>query len=630
MVDFSVFDSILDSAFVIDGDGKVVYCNDAGAALCSSSVRRMVGKTVLSDVFQITEPGILPFTANSQGRLSPTPFIETEFKLLKTEKSGKAQLAVRPVDGTHWLFFVRDVSLEEALHSKYRSELAQKEDYARNLEKLVEARTAELNQVNQTLRAILNSLGQGFFTFNAEGDCGPVYTKACEDILEGAPVGRKAWEVLGVPSHEHEQFRKWSESLFKELLPFEDMKALGQTLYPHSQNRHVTLEYYPIRDAHGTIHEVVVVATDKTSEFEAQKALEAERLYAGMIIKYTKNKDQFLQFLAGVRATVRKLREMGQRPMAAESVNESFRLLHTIEGEAGTFSLGELRANSRLSQQILEPFKGKPDLAPEAQAEYVRSLEFMAGAFEAFLIHNEGLFKIPEGEVERSIEMPLAAVNSFLGELRASPGAAPLATHFQEMFLKVPIENCLRYFESLVQTVAEKLGKQVKPVMLDGGGVRIYPDPYQKLFSSMVHAFRNAVDHGLEEPTEREWGGKDPAGQIRVNVKSSDGRIFMSIADDGKGIDAAVIREKLKSKFPDKDFTAQSDEEIIQAVCMPGFSSRESVGEFSGRGVGLDALREEVLKIGGQLHIKSKVGEGTVLELSFPELADEPAMLRSA
>jgi two-component system chemotaxis sensor kinase CheA len=630
MVDFSVFDSILDSAFVVDGDGKVVYCNDAGATFCGSSVRRMVGKVVLSDLLKVQENGLLPFNAESQGRLSPTPFIETEFKIIKGEKTGKAQLAVRPMGDQHWLFFVRDVSLEEALHSKYRSELSQKEEYARNLEKLVEARTAELNQVNLTLKAILNSLGQGFFTFNAAGDCGNVFTKACEDVLEGVPSGRKAWEVLGVPAGEIEQFKKWSESSFKELLPFDDMKALGQSLYKHSQNRHVTLEYYPIRDADRKINQIVVVATDKTSEFEAQKALEAERQYAGMIVKYTKNKDQFLQFLASVRIGLKALLQVCAEEMQGEHMNESFRLLHTLEGEAGTFSLGDLRNLSRASQHLLEPFKGKAKLEASAQSEYKKSLEQMQAKFEEFLKMNEELFRVPEGEFDRSVEVPLALMTRFLGELRKKAGNEALAGSFQEQFLKVSIDSCLRYFDSLVQSVSEKLGKRVKPLAIDGGGVRIYPEPYQKLFSNLVHAFRNAVDHGLEEPLEREWGGKDPAGTIKVKVQSTDGQIYMTIADDGKGIDPAVIREKLKSKFPEKDFTSQSDDEIIQTVCMPGFSSRETVGEFSGRGVGLDALREEVLKIGGHLHIKSTVGEGTTLELKFPELAEEPVILRSA
>lgn len=630
MVDFSVFDSILDSAFVVDGDGKVIYCNDAGATFCQSSVRRMVGKVILSDLFSVQEPGLLPFTVESQGRTSPSTFIETEFKLTKSEKTGKAQLAVRPVDENHWLFFVRDVSLEEALHSKYRSELAQKEDYARNLEKLVEARTAELNAVNQTLKAIMNSLGQGFFTFNAGGDCGNVFTKACEDILEGMPAGRKAWDVLGVPANETEQFLKWSESTFKELLAFDDMKALGPSLYPHSQKRHVPLEFYPIRTGDGKINEIVVVATDKTSEFEAQKALEAERQFAGMIIKYTKNKDQFLQFLASVRVGLKALRDFTEGPMTGEEMNESFRLLHTLEGEAGTFSIGELRLLSRASQHVLEPFKGKALLDPPAVVEYKKSLNEMEEGFEAFLKNNAELFHVPEGEVGRSVELPLTTLTGFLEELRASPATEKLAGLFQEQFLKVPMETCLRYFDSLIQSVSEKLGKKVKPLVIDDGGVRIYPEPYQKLFSNLVHAFRNAVDHGLEDPLEREWAGKDPAGTIRVKIALDSGQILMTIADDGKGIDPNIIREKLKSKFPNQDFTQGSDADILQTVCMPGFSSRETVGEFSGRGVGLDALREEVLKIGGQLHVNSKVGEGTTLELRFPELAEEPALLRSA
>src|SRR5688572_26156923 len=113
MVDFSVFDSILDSAFIVDAGGKVVYCNEVGATLLASSVRRLTGKAVLSDLIQVKEPGIFPFTAESQGRLSPTPFIETEFTVVKDSRVGKGQMAIRPVDEQHWAFIIRDVSLEE-------------------------------------------------------------------------------------------------------------------------------------------------------------------------------------------------------------------------------------------------------------------------------------------------------------------------------------------------------------------------------------------------------------------------------------------------------------------------------------------------------------------------------------
>src|SRR4051794_14760310 len=121
MVDFNVFDSILDAVFVVDGAGKIVYCNDAGAAFCQTSIRRLVNKAMLSDLVTLVEPGILPFTETSQGRNAPTPFVETAYSIPKASKTGKAQLAVRPVAGPNWLFFIRDVSLEEALYAKFRS-----------------------------------------------------------------------------------------------------------------------------------------------------------------------------------------------------------------------------------------------------------------------------------------------------------------------------------------------------------------------------------------------------------------------------------------------------------------------------------------------------------------------------
>lgn len=628
MIDFNVFDSILDAVFVVTGDGKIVYCNDPAATLCQTSARRVIGKALISDLITLATPGILPFNEESQGRTSPSPYLETEITFAKDGSAGKVQLAVRPLDGANWVFFLRDVTLEEALHSKYRSELAQKEDYARNLEKLVEARTAELRSVNQTLNAILDSLGQGFFTFNNYGDTGEVFTKACEEILEGIPKSRKAWVVLGVPEGEMKQFEMWMDSLFKELLPFEDLKGLGPSNFPHSKGKFVVLDYYPIRREGSAISDVVVVATDKTAEHEAQKALEAERQFAAMIVKYTKNKDQFLQFLASVHRSIDSLMGMARQPWTSASANESFRILHTLEGEAGTFSLSDLRQLSREPQNILHA--SKEGLSEKALDAYSQSLKNLKQGFEKFLHDYRDLIKIPQGEVSRTLEVSQTSVAKFLGEVKKLPSSTRVFESGMDLFLREPVENRLRYYDGLVQSVAERLGKKVHPIRINGGEIRIFPEAYERFFASLVHAFRNAVDHGLESPEEREWGGKDPSGLISVGVSSSDKGIHFEISDDGKGIDPAIIRKKLAEKFPDKDFSKASDEEVIQEVCNPGFSSRDAVGEFSGRGVGLDALKEEVLRIGGSLRLESKVNQGTKIEIDLPYLSGDSAMLRSA
>ena len=629
-MEFSVFDSILDLIFVIDGDGKIVYCNETAATFCQTSVRRVSGKVKLNDVIAFGEPNLLPFTQDSQGRSAPTAFIETDFNLVKVEKRGKVQLAIRPVREGHWGLFMKDVSLEETLAAKYRGELAKTEEYARSLEKMVEVRTVELRAVNQTLNAILNSLGQGFFTFNSAGDCGSVFTKACEDILEGVPKSRKAWEVLAVPQKDVGQFQKWMETSFKEFLPFDDLKGLGPNLFPHSMQKYVVLDYFPIRREKDAISDIVVVATDKTTEHQAQVALESERQYAAMVVKFLKNKDQFLQFLVSVRAAISLLKEVAAKPLSAATVNESFRILHTLEGEAGTFSLRELRLDSRSSQHVLEPFKGQPVVEAAAQKDYLATLHKMGVRFEEFVEENQSIFNMPEGQISRMVEIPFDVITAFLTEIKSDTANAVLTRRYSDLFLKVTLDSRFRYFDSLVQGVAERLGKRVKPMIIEGGEARIYPEPYQKFFSSLVHAFRNAVDHGLETPEEREWAGKDPSGTVRVKIRQEKDGLHFDISDDGKGIDPAVIREKLKEKFPAKDFSTQNDGEIIQNVCMPGFSSRDEVGEFSGRGVGLDALREEVLSLGGSVHLKSKVGAGTTIEIFIPEMEADASQLRSA
>jgi chemotaxis protein histidine kinase CheA len=131
-------------------------------------------------------------------------------------------------------------------------------------------------------------------------------------------------------------------------------------------------------------------------------------------------------------------------------------------------------------------------------------------------------------------------------------------------------------------------------------------------------------------PEEREWEGKRPEGTIRAVTKLEGGNLCLTISDDGRGIDPQLIRSRLKEKFPTRDFGPQTDEEVIQAICLPGFSSRDSVGEFSGRGVGLDAVREEVLKLHGSLRVKSEKGKGTAIEIVVPELGSEVISLRSA
>jgi two-component system chemotaxis sensor kinase CheA len=645
MLDYNVFDSILDAAFVVDADTKVLYCNDAAATFCASSVRRLIGKALLSELIALDAKEVFPFNDNSPGRLVPSTFLETGFHVPKADRRGKVQLAIRPINEKEWLFYVRDVSLEEALHSKYRSELIQKEgyigeleqarakleDYSKNLEKLVEARTAELQSLNLSLNAILNSLGQGFFIFDQSGVCGSVYTRACETILGVKPEGKNAWDILAVPEPQVDQFKKWLETAFAEYLPFEDIKGLGPSHFPNDQKKHVTLEYYPIRNEKKKVHSIVVVATDRTAEHEAQIALEEERQYAGMIVRYIRNRDQFQQFLASVKVSVGLLQNLSSKKMTWESVNEAFRILHTLEGEAGTFSVGEIKNKTREIQHWLEPFKTSlAELNPEEVKAYSAGINGLSETYLQFLVKNQDVIRMPKSAAEKTVEIELQALKDLFDGLKNFAVPSSFIEPYRTLVFQEPIANRLGHYDGLLQSIAQKLGKKMAPLKIVGGELRVNPERYQKLFSGFVHAFRNAVDHGIEMPDERGWIGKPEEGQISIEVEVNGSNLHIQLKDDGKGIDPSAIRKKLKEKFPKQDFSTQDDSMVIQNVFMAGFSSREEVGEFSGRGVGLDALKDEVEKLNGRISVISTPGQGTTFEIVVPTENQEYPLARSA
>src|SRR6185312_2471576 len=166
----------------------------------------------------------------------------------------------------------RDVTIEEVLHAKYHKQLEKLEDYSKNLEQMVEERTREVKRANVMLNAIMNSLGQGFFAFDSQGECLDFYTKACCDILEIEPARRKVWDVLKVSESDRVTFDMWMKAIFSESLPFESLRELGPSKFSHSAGRHIQLEYFPIRGENGAVISIVVVATDKTSETLANEA----------------------------------------------------------------------------------------------------------------------------------------------------------------------------------------------------------------------------------------------------------------------------------------------------------------------------------------------------------------------
>jgi two-component system chemotaxis sensor kinase CheA len=141
-----------------------------------------------------------------------------------------------------------------------------------------------------------------------------------------------------------------------------------------------------------------------------------------------------------------------------------------------------------------------------------------------------------------------------------------------------------------------------------------------RLFEPLVHLVRNAVDHGIESPGQRKAAGKPEVATISIVASRLGDRFLIELIDDGRGIDPVAVRRKASEKrvLPADELTELTDEQIIDLVFAPGFSTAAEVSDISGRGIGMDVVRTVVEQIGGRVSLASRLGTGTTVRLDLP------------
>ncbi len=174
-------------------------------------------------------------------------------------------------------------------------------------------------------------------------------------------------------------------------------------------------------------------------------------------------------------------------------------------------------------------------------------------------------------------------------------------------------------FHRIVRDTAAVENKKVN-LVLEGTENEIDRNVLQIISESLVHVVRNAISHGIEKPDERVKLGKPEYGTVTIKAKSEKDAVLIEVSDDGKGIDANIIRKKAIQKGLVTDDLARllSEEEILQFIFEPGFSSVEQVTAVSGRGVGMDVVKKSLDSIGGKVDIATQVGVGSTISLALP------------
>lgn len=218
------------------------------------------------------------------------------------------------------------------------------------------------------------------------------------------------------------------------------------------------------------------------------------------------------------------------------------------------------------------------------------------------------------------LKVPGLNLNSFN---KAAAQLSKISTDLQNVIMSmrmVPLTNTFQKMNRIVFDVSRKLGKDIEFEMI-GEQTEVDKNIIEHISDPLMHLVRNAVDHGIESNEERAASGKMEKGKVTLAARTEAGKVWISVEDNGTGLDREKILAKARKQGildEHKPESSYSDKEVYQFITLPGFSTNEQITEYSGRGVGMDVVVQNIQAIGGMLDIESTPGFGSVMNLKIP------------
>ena len=308
------------------------------------------------------------------------------------------------------------------------------------------------------------------------------------------------------------------------------------------------------------------------------------------------------QLVSAVLAVIDRIGEM----VAAIEAGEDF----PAGDDSSLIDALEPGAESISAPTTIALADGKGSAAPRSIRLSVELLDrVMSGVSDMVLARNELARRLRETENDVTVDGAFERLSGIIAEMRD----AITRTRMQR------IENLFVALPRMVRDLSGELGKQIL-VDIDGGDVELDREMIEMIRDPLTHIIRNAVDHGIESPTDRLKSGKREIGLLTVSARQSGNQILIDITDDGKGIDGKKLVEKALSAgtIDPADAAKLTPRERLALIFEAGLSTAKEVTSISGRGVGMDVVRSNVERIGGIVEVDSNPGQGTRMTLRVP------------
>lgn len=463
------------------------------------------------------------------------------------------------------------------------------------LEAMVEERTIALKHRNDDMRLMLDNLNQGFLTIDRNGVMSRERSLALTRWLGPAPADCTLWDYIEqVAPGNRDLFEMGWEEVLDGMLPLD--LTLEQMPASFSTNdRHFAVSYAPIGTQDASFTRMLVVITDVTDEQERARAEVENREIAGIFSHIMRDRTGFLDFVLEAQGIVQTLTEF------IEPIKTLMRAAHTLKGNSGIFGLHSI---VEICHRI------ETHLQEEGTAS-VQDLSELRARWE--LITDRITQITGDEHSDANIELGDEEYQDILRAVHNGLPHGQISEMIQAWTLEPTIQRLDRISHQ-VHSLAKRLGKDPVEVVVEHNRVRLDADRFAPFWSSLIHVVRNAIDHGLETPDERHAAGK--AGPARLTLRTTvKADVFrLEVEDNGRGIQWELVRDKARSRR----LPHTTHRELVDALFSDGLSTKLDVTDLSGRGVGLSAVRQACVELGGNIEIDSQQGAYTRMIFSWP------------
>ncbi len=497
----------------------------------------------------------------------------------------------------------------------FRSRTAYLRRRQKELEGQVAERTAEI-------ASLLHNSGEGFLSLGPDLTIDRQFSRACETFFGETPAGKQAASLLFAENPKQAAF--FTESVPTALTSSDAGKRdLILSLLPKEierRGRQLKAHYAILENGH-----LMVVLRDTSTERRLAQRVASEHRRLGMIVAAVTDSRDFFNTLNAFNAFTALrwetfLRTQGD-PQSA--LQETYRRIHTFKGEFNQFSLEKIPAALHELEERLDDLRRSGEILTHHDiATILASMDFAGALQQDLSVIRKALgddFLDKGGQVSMTPEQATLIKELSKRWRRGEqvdlrqPEIRALLDEIDKVG-SVSLHAELAGYDQTIAQVALKLEKEVSQLSVIGGeDIRVDPDMFGPFLRSLVHVFRNCVTHGIEAPELRLENGKDEVGLISCIVTANGDDLSLVVADDGAGLDLAALRQRLVSLklYDEQEVKELSDEAVAAFVFRDHISTAGEIDQWSGRGIGLAAVRQEVEKLGGTIMVESTAGQGT-------------------